>query len=160
MHYCLFKIYYIYFNFCLFIAHSVVLMLCVVLQSFTCMVVHKDRTWTLFLHWIFTIKIRCTAEVGVNSVWRQSTIQKRNIWFTNSVSDASTCTTRRQVHDMHTMTITCMQDGTSVNFERKFFSNVIYVCSHTHFLGCMDPKICTEPTKKDTLNAPCVFLGI
>ena len=37
MYYCLFKIYYIYFNFCLFIAHSVVLMLHVALQSFTCM---------------------------------------------------------------------------------------------------------------------------
>ena len=122
----------------------------------------QDRTWTLFLHWIFTIKIRCTAEVGVNSVWRQSTIQKRNIWFTNSVSDASTCTTRRQVHDMHTMTITCMQDGTSVNFERKSFSNVIYVCPHTTytFPGLHAPKNMCWTHKKGALNVPCVFLGL
>ena len=151
---------YIYSNFCLFVAQSVVLMLRVVLQSFTCMVVHKDRTWTLFLHWIFTIKIKCTAEVGLNSVWRQGSMQKRSIWFTNSVSVASICTTCRKVQDTHTMTVTCMQNGTSVNFEREFFSNVHYVCSHRHFLGCMHPKICTEPTKKETLNAPCVFLGI
>ena len=69
------------------------------------------------------------------------------------------------VHDTHTMIVICMKDGTFVNFEWKFFSNVIviYVCSNTHsFLGCTHPKpknMCWTH-EKGALNAPCVFFAI